>query len=222
MQDQLAEITIWGRRTSANVQKVLWLVDELGLKCRHKPAGGAQRMTPRESLVARNPNGLVPVLEHGQVTVWESNAILRYLVRMESNNRLYGQMPDETAHIDQWLDWQLGTLWPRMLPFFTGMARTPEAQRDHVAVEKARLNTAESFEVLERYLRPDEYVVGTSLTLADIALGPFIHRWFALESNAAGTASKLTRLYERYSTLTLFKRHVLSQSFQSTEEHDGK
>ncbi|MDZ7809999.1 MAG: glutathione S-transferase N-terminal domain-containing protein [Arhodomonas sp.] len=73
-------VTVWGRRNSANVQKVLWLLDDLDTPWQHRDAGGKREPETRRELLARNPNGLVPVLEDDGLTLWESNAILRHLV----------------------------------------------------------------------------------------------------------------------------------------------
>ncbi len=72
-------LKVWGRRNSFNVQKVLWLIGELGLAHEHIPAGGDFGRLDEPSFRALNPHGRVPVIEDGDLAVWESHAILRYL-----------------------------------------------------------------------------------------------------------------------------------------------
>ncbi|MFV8835950.1 glutathione S-transferase family protein [Aquisalimonas sp.] len=201
-------LTIWGRRNSANVQKVLWLAEELGMAWHHEPAGGQENAARHDALVARNPNGLVPVIEHGALTLWESNAILRYLARLYPEAECYGRSPTESAYIDQWMDWQVSTLWPQMLPYFIGLVRTPEADRDANTIETARRQTHQNFSILEQSLRPGAFLVGDRITIADVALGAFIHRWLTLNGDAATTQPLLAALHERYQTRAAFTSHI--------------
>jgi glutathione S-transferase len=55
-------LTIWGRRSSFNVQKVMWLVSELGLEHRHIQAGGQFGGIDTLEFRAMNPCGRVPVI----------------------------------------------------------------------------------------------------------------------------------------------------------------
>lgn len=207
-------LTIWGRRNSANVQKILWLADELAMAWQNEPAGGPENVHRRDALVARNPNALVPVIEHGDLTLWESNAILRHLARLYPEAGLYGRSLAESARIDQWMDWQANTLWPPMLPYFIGLVRMSEADRDATAIDAARRQTHENFSILEQSLRPGAFIVGPRLTLADIALGAFIHRWLRLNPEAAGTQPLLAALYERYQERPAYTEHVCRTPLQ--------
>lgn len=74
-----ATLELWGRSSAFNVQKVLWLLDELGLAFRHTDAGGAAGGLDTPAFRALNPHGRVPVLRDGGTVVWESHSILRYL-----------------------------------------------------------------------------------------------------------------------------------------------
>jgi glutathione S-transferase len=72
-------LTIYGRANSSNVQLVMWAVGELGLEhdaARLRPCAWRPR---HAGLRAMNPHGKVPVLQDGDLVVWESMAILRYL-----------------------------------------------------------------------------------------------------------------------------------------------
>jgi hypothetical protein len=69
-------LKVWGRRNSLNVQKVMWLVGELGLEHEHVPAGGPFGGVSTDAYAALNPNRLVPVVEDGALAIWESHTIL--------------------------------------------------------------------------------------------------------------------------------------------------
>ena len=89
-------IRIWGRKNSINVQKVMWAVGEVGVKYERIDAGGAFGKTKDPDYIKMNPNSLVPVLQDGDLTMWESNAIVRYLAARygDDQHQLY---PARTA-----------------------------------------------------------------------------------------------------------------------------
>src|SRR5262249_22632340 len=89
-----------GRRNSFNVQKVLWLIGELGLAHEHIPAGGDFGRLNELTFRALNPHGRVPVIEDGDLAVWESHAILRYLAARYDRSRLWSADPAERARVD--------------------------------------------------------------------------------------------------------------------------
>jgi glutathione S-transferase len=74
-------LTVWGRRSSSNVQALMWCIGELGLSYRrHDDAGHIYGVTDTPAFLAMNPNGTVPVLRDGDgQPLWETGAILRYL-----------------------------------------------------------------------------------------------------------------------------------------------
>jgi glutathione S-transferase len=175
-------LKIWGRTSSSNVMKVLWLCEELGIAYQRVDAGGAFGVVNEPSYRAMNPNGLVPTVEDGDgPALWESNSICRYL----ANSRAAGQpiYPAEAkprALVERWMDWQLSALNRPMSTIFFTFVRTPEAQRDLPAAAKARDEAEALWRMVEAQLGGNPYVCGAALTLADIALGPYLHRWFAL------------------------------------------
>ena len=63
-------LKVWGRRSSCNVQKVMWLLAELGLAHEHFDAGGRFGGLDDPKFRAMNPHGLVPVIDD------ESNSVV--------------------------------------------------------------------------------------------------------------------------------------------------
>src|SRR3546814_10005660 len=70
-----------GRANSSNVQKVLWLLDEIGLAFERIDRGGRFGGLDDPAYRALNPNGLVPTVIDGGLVLWESHAILRHYAR---------------------------------------------------------------------------------------------------------------------------------------------
>src|SRR3546814_1023050 len=74
-------IVVHGRANSSNVQKVLWLFDEVGLAFERIDRGGRFGGLDDPAYRALNPNGLVPTVIDGGLVLWESHAILRHYAR---------------------------------------------------------------------------------------------------------------------------------------------
>src|ERR1044071_5715533 len=73
-------IKVRGRKTSANVQKVMWAIGEIGLPHERIDIGGPFGKNREPAYLAMNPNGLVPTLEEEDgFLLWESNSVARYL-----------------------------------------------------------------------------------------------------------------------------------------------
>src|SRR5687767_2796349 len=75
-------IRVLGRQTSGNVQKVLFLLEELGLKYTREDYGRQFNNTNTDAYREMNPNMKVPTLVDGDTITWESNTILRYLAAL--------------------------------------------------------------------------------------------------------------------------------------------
>src|SRR5262249_9941968 len=128
-------LKVFGRSSSFNVQKVMWLVDELALVHVHIPAGGGFGGLDAPEVLGLNPHGRVPVIEDDGVVVWESHTILRYLGARYSGGRFWSDDPAERSRVDGWMDWAQTALQPDFLiGVFWGFYRTPEPQRNLPAI----------------------------------------------------------------------------------------
>ena len=173
-------LVIWGRNNSVNVQKALWCCEELGLAYKRVDAGGTFGVVNTPEYRRLNPNGLVPTLDDDGFVLWESNAIVRYLAAKHNHGGLLPLDPRTRALADQWMDWQVSLFWPTLRIMFMGLVRTPEAERDHAAIENSRLKTAEVLRILEARLASHAFLAGEALTIGDIPMGCSIWRWMAL------------------------------------------
>jgi glutathione S-transferase len=146
-------LKVWGRRSSFNVQKVMWLVGELGLAHEHIDAGGDFGGLDAPAYLAMNPHGRVPVIQDGDATVWESHAILRYLAARHGAGPFWSYDPVARARVDGWMDWSQTALQPDFLiGVFWGFFRTPEDKRNWPAIRSALARCVADFEKLERLL----------------------------------------------------------------------
>jgi glutathione S-transferase len=204
-------LRIWGRSNSSNVIKVLWLCDELGIPYERIDAGGAFGRTREPDYLAKNPNALVPTIEEPDgYALWESNTILRYLcaTRAPGGTPLHPAAPRGRADVERWMDWQLSAMSRPITTIFFTYVRIPEPERDWPATAAARDEAERLWGILDARLRGRDFVCGADLTLADIALGIFVHRWFVLPIERA-EQPELRRWYERLQQREPYRRHIM-------------
>jgi len=201
-------LRIWGRANSSNVMKVLWLCEELGLPFERIDAGGAFGRTRDPDYLAKNPNALVPTIEEPDgFTLWESNTILRYLARSRAGGAaFYPADPRAAADVERWMDWQLASVNAPMTTIFFTHVRIPEPERDYAAAGKARDAAEALWAMVDARLQRHAFVCGDTPTLADIALGPYIHRWMALPITRAPMPA-LAAWYARLAARPGYARH---------------
>lgn len=174
-------ITLWGRLNSANVQKAVWALEELELPYEHVPIGGAWGGNNTPEYLAMNPNGLVPTLRDGDVTVWESHAVVRYLSAEYGSGLLFPLEPRDRAAADQWTDWTATTFQPAWIGLFWAKVRTPLAQQNPVAIDRALASTNRCLAIMEQRLGASPYLGGAEFTYADIVAGAAMYRWATME-----------------------------------------
>jgi glutathione S-transferase len=174
-------IRVWGRTTSSNVMKVLWLLDELSLGYERVDAGGAFGGTDTPAYRAMNPVGLIPTLEENGFSLFESNAILRYLANAYApGGDWYPSAPRARATVDAWLDLQQTYLGPPIGTLFWQMVRAAPAKRDMAVVAAALAESAKAWALVDAKLAGQAYLLGAQPTIADIAFAVHVHRWFAM------------------------------------------
>ena len=173
----MSMLHIWGRMSSINVRKVVWTVQELGLTLQRTDAGGQFGIVLEADFLAKNPNALVPLLEDGDVTLWESNVIVRYLCARYSPGDLYPESLRERFTAEQWMDWQQTTLNPAGRQAFVQLVRVPPEQRRMDWVEASNQETEPLMALLDAHLGRQAYMAGDRFTMADIPVACEIHRW---------------------------------------------
>ncbi|CAD5168813.1 unnamed protein product [Musa acuminata subsp. malaccensis] len=137
---------------------------------------GVSNKTPE--FLKMNPIGKVPVLETPDGPVFESNAIARYVTRLKADNPLYGCSLIEYAHIEQWIDYAsmeidanlARWLYPRLgyMPYLA------------VAEEAAISSLKRALGALNTHLASSTYLVGHSVTLADIVMTCNLYLGFSM------------------------------------------
>lgn len=162
-----------GRQTSGNVQKILFMFGETGANFEREDYGRLFENTQTPEYKALNPTSKVPTLIDGDVVIWESNTILRYLATVDAPH-LTGGSPAECTEVERWMDFLLAAVNSGYLAAFKGGKlaegdRSPEygAQTKELGVQLA---------IIDRHLEGKTYLALDKLTIADIACAPVLKR----------------------------------------------
>ena len=162
-----------GRQTSGNVQKVLFMLEEIGATYEREDYGRLFVYTQTAEYKAMNPTSKVPTLIDGDTVIWESNTILRNL-SASNGNALNGSTPAEKTEIERWMDFLLAAVNPGYMTAVKGAKLTPEEQtpeyRDGVKDLAAQL------QIIDTHLTGKDYLALGKLTIADIACAPILKR----------------------------------------------
>ncbi len=173
-------LRIWGRLSSINVRKVVFAAQLTGLPFERIDAGAAFGIVRTPEYLARNPNALVPLVEDGDVTLWESNVIVRYLCARHAPGQLYPLDLRARFDAERWMDWQQTTLNPAGRDAFIQMVRTTPAQRSQAVIDASVAATEPLLALLDAHLARQPYLAGAQLTMADIPVACELHRWRGL------------------------------------------
>lgn len=203
-------LTIWGRRSSFNLQKVMWLVDELELGHTHIEAGGEFGLVETPEFLAMNPHGKVPVIDDDGTVVWESHAILRYLAAQNPESSFWAGDPAERSNAERWMDWLQTSLQPAfLLGVFWAYYRTPEAARDRARVERNIAACGRHFRLLDQLLADNDFILGDTISLADITIGTALYRYFNIDIERPPVA-KVEAWYHRLQQRPAYRKHVMA------------
>jgi glutathione S-transferase len=202
-------LKVWGRKNSANVQKVMWGIGELELAHERIDIAGAFGRNREPAYLGLNPNGLVPTLEDGDLVLWESNTILRYLAGLHGKGTLEPADPKARARAGQWMDWQLSVLGPAIHETFWGLVRTPPEKRNLAAIEASKAKTTAAIRILDAQLAKTAYVAGDAFSMGDIPVGIFGYRFHALVPERP-PLPHFERWYEALAARPAFRDHILS------------
>mmetsp|Transcript_5789 Transcript_5789/g.11689 ORF Transcript_5789/g.11689 Transcript_5789/m.11689 type:complete len:274 (-) Transcript_5789:112-933(-) len=200
----LRPILLWGRGSSSNTQKVLWVLEEAGvpyslIKASARLGEGSQMLTARTGgqpygvvdtpeYLKMNPHGRVPTISdpnagEGTNVVFESNSIVRYLARSYLPS-WQGETPLAQARAEMWMDWVIGpgnyegTSFPGAdHHLIDQVARMPPSERDMALVEKAHSVYVAMLSKAEAELATHKYIAGDHIGIGDVPLATQINRW---------------------------------------------
>ncbi|NOJ21720.1 glutathione S-transferase family protein [Vibrio coralliilyticus] len=167
---------------SPNSRKVLAVINHLGLDIEIEYLDLFSGEHKQPEYVSLNPNAMVPTLVDGDVSLWESNAIIQYLAENSGINDLYPNELKVRADINRWLCWELAHFNQAFGTLALEAVAKPgflSVKGDDAVINWAKQNLVRFSEVLERHLEGRKFMVGDAITLADYAI---VHVEFFKES----------------------------------------
>jgi glutathione S-transferase len=209
---------LWGRATSVNVQKVLWALAEVGQEVERIDAGGSYGGLDSDVYSAMNPNRRVPTLEDGDLVLWESNVIVRYLASVHGRGSLYPDDAAKAALADQWMDWMQTTLSPVFIPLFWEAVRKPPSQRSHERIAELADEAGRLYTILDRRLAEASWLGGDAFSMGDIPAGATLYRWYTMDI-LRPNLPRLAEWYDRLSKRSAYRTAVMT-SYDPLRGHD--
>ena len=152
--------------------RIVWLLEELGIP--YELATVAFR-PPRHSFEQDTPTGKFPAIEDGGLVMFESGAILEYVIEKYGNGRLAPAIgsPERGPYL-QWVHFAEATAFPPVGDIARHTMFLPEAERLPQVAADGRVRAKNALDVLERALAGKDYLVGKELSGADIMMGYFL------------------------------------------------
>lgn len=183
--------------------RVAWLLEELGadydvISCEFRPTGS-------EFFIQQTPTGKLPTIDDDGFILFESGAILEYLMEKHPGSDLVP--PPGTREKGEWLQWMHfaeATAFPPLGIVVWLTLYRDDADRHQTLIEDARHRAATAFGVVERRLEGRQWLLGERFTAADIMLG-----FTLLAARLLGvlqTESALGRYLERLEARPAFQR----------------
>ncbi len=220
---QPATIEVLGRRNSANVQKVMWTLGELGLTYQRRDVAGSFGLPAGYEKL--NPNPVVPTIRDGDLTLWESNACVRYLAHT------YGNQADATpglwpannhvlALADQWMEFSRSDFSIHFFNVFLNKIRLPAAKAKPALVESGVAGCAKVYAQLDAHLANHAYLAGDEFSMGDIPVGTFTYRYMEMDIDRPSLPN-VERWYKTLRQREAYAKHVAIPFGRNSEEWDA-
>lgn len=203
-------IRVWGRKTSSNVQALMWCIGKLGLEYERFDIGHKYGGNGTPEFLAMNPNGTVPVIRDGEgQPLWETGAILRYLAEKYGADEFWPKDGERRAQIDKWTEWaKIGVAMNFTAPVFWMVVRTAAKDQDLQALEKSLQNLNKKLVIAEAQIAQQGYLAGNAFSLADIQFGHSLFRYFDIAIERPSYPA-IEQYYQKLTQRPAFAEHVM-------------
>ncbi len=181
--------------------RVLWLLEELGLKYELERLPFDRKSLQSVDYLQLNPFGKVPVLVDDAVTMFESVAIIQYVLNRYGEGRLEPAMSSpQYGEYLQWMHFGESTLMGPVAQIALHAMLLPETERSVEQETAGRRAFAHYARQLEKLLSTRTYLVGDDFTAADIVMGYTLasaSAFGAIPEECTAVRAYLGRLQER-------------------------
>ena len=187
--------------------RIVWLLEELELEYNINKMAFNPKDLKSDEHRARHPLGRVPVLDDGDVRIYESGAIVEYVIERHKNGGLKPEVSDPLyPEYLQWFHYCEGMVMPPVNTIVVQTLLLPPDRRDETALGQAQRLLSKALEPVDESLAGRDYLIG-AFSAADVMLG---HACFM--SNRLGCVSdemaNLEGYVERISERPAFKTAI--------------
>ena len=202
-------LTVWGRATSSNVQKVMWVIGELGLPYKRIDVGGAFGGLDTPEYRKLNPTSRIPTVEFGDGRVmWESSAIMRHLAMTDPERRLWPAEGQPALDADMLSEWSQIYSSSVITQLFWAVVRTKPSERDPALIARHSAALEPALKLADAKLSEHPFLAGDRLTIADISFGHTLYRYFTMETERPDVPH-VAAYYESLTARPAYAEHVM-------------
>ncbi len=156
---------------NSRAERILWLLEELELPYELNEMAFHPSDLKSDEHRARHPLGRIPVLDDGEIQIWESGAITDYIIEKYKNG---GLKPDAQSELFpqylQWFHYCEGMIMPPMNTIVVHTVLLPPDRRDETVLGQAQRLLSRALEPINEALEGKDYLIG-DFSGADIMLG---------------------------------------------------
>ena len=186
--------------SNSRAQRVLWLLEELKINYKLNKIKFHPSELKSEQHRKRHPLGRVPVLEDDNVTIYESGAIIEYIIARHSNGTLKPSIDSNSfPKYLQWFHYCEGMVMPPMNTIVVHTIILPEERRDEVVLGQAQRLLSKALVPINHTLEGKEYLIG-DFSAADIMLGHALYmskRLNCVSSDLSNIVDYIARIESR-------------------------
>ena len=151
--------------------RVIWLLEELGLEYEVNIMPFTKEGLKSEEHRSRHALGRVPVLEDGDISIFESGAIIDYILERHKNGGLKPSVDSEVfPYYLQWYHYCEGMVMPPMNQIVVQTILLPPERRDETVLKQAQSLLSKSLAPVNKNLEGKDYLIG-DFSAADLMLG---------------------------------------------------
>jgi glutathione S-transferase len=167
-------LTLYTSPMSGNGRKVHMALEEVGAQYQLVKLDLVKGDQKNPEYLQLNPNGKVPTINDDGFILWESNAIIQYVVEKFSAPNLLAAGIQNRARMFQWLLFEQTTFRPPLSLLVRQLRFTPSDKQDAKAIEQLWSEVRTNMGVLQNALSGRDYI-GETFSVADIAMLPYVY-----------------------------------------------
>ena len=146
--------------SNSRAQRVLWLLEELQLEYNLNKIKFHPSELKSDEHRKRHPLGRVPVLEDKEITIYESGAIVEYLIARHSNGELKPEVSDPAfPNYLQWFHYCEGMIMPPMNTIVVHTLILPEERRNEEVLRQAKNLLTKALLPVNQLLEKNKYLI---------------------------------------------------------------